>query len=134
MRKALGLFSLVFFVAAMFSFTSLSSNDNLEDDKEPIIQNVSAEKFKSLIENKAGIILDVRTANEVAQGFIEGAINIDYYGKLFKNELQKLDKNTPVFVYCRSGGRSGKALQIMQDLGFVEVYNLIGGYSAWPYK
>ena len=81
-----------------------------------------------------GILLDVRTTNEVGQGAIEGAINIDYYSSDFKKNVSKLNKNKAIYVYCRSGNRSGKAMQIMTDLGFVEVYNLIGGYGAWPFK
>jgi rhodanese-related sulfurtransferase len=42
-----------------------------------------------------------------------------------------MDKNIPVFVYCRSGGRSGKAAKKMKEKGFKSVYNLEGGIIAW---
>jgi len=101
----------------------------------PIIsQDVTAEEFKVLIEKKEGVILDVRTKGEVDGGKIGNAINLDYYSDVFKSDLDKLDKNRPVYVYCRSGNRSGEAKKIMTLMGFKAVYNLKGGYSNWPYK
>ena len=111
-----------------------SNQTEVVETKAPINKNVSASEFKTLIDSGKGLLLDVRTPNEVAQGSIKGNTNIDYFGANFKTELAKLDKNKPVYVYCRSGNRSGKSMQIMTDMGFKEVYNLIGGYSAWPYK
>ena len=57
--------------------------------------------------------------------------NIDYYNSTFKEELDKLDKTKPLLLYCRSGNRSGKAGKIATNLGFKEIYDLEGGYSAW---
>ncbi len=78
-----------------------------------------------------GLLLDVRTDNEFAQGHLRGAQQIDFYKNDFSNALEKLDKDQPVFIYCRSGNRSGKAAQQMKAMGFSEVYNLEGGISAW---
>jgi len=101
---------------------------------ETVAKNVEAEEFKSLFESGNGTLLDVRTIGEVENGAIEGAVNIDFNGPSFKDELTKLDKSKPVYVYCASGGRSGKAMNMMKDMGFSEVYNLIGGYGNWPFK
>jgi rhodanese-related sulfurtransferase len=79
-------------------------------------------------------LLDVRTPQEFTQGHIEGAVNLDYFSKDFKSELEKLDKSVPVYLYCRSGGRATKAMQIMKEIGFVTVYNLKGGFLAWSQK
>jgi rhodanese-related sulfurtransferase len=76
----------------------------------------------------------VRTPGEVAEGAIDGAVNIDFNGDDFESEISKLDKDTPVYVYCHGGGRSGNAMNMMKDLGFSEVYNLVDGYGNWPYK
>ena len=114
-----------------------TSIDNAISDLEdaPIItENVNAEKFKTLIDGGKGLLLDVRTPNEVAQGKIDGALNLDFYNSSFKENLNKLDKSKAIYVYCRSGGRSTKAMSQMKELGFTEVYNLLGGYSNWPYK
>ncbi|MCF6361201.1 MAG: rhodanese-like domain-containing protein [Cyclobacteriaceae bacterium] len=98
-----------------------------------IAKNVNTNEFKELIASKKdGILLDVRTAGELtSEGSIEGNINIDVRSVDFKEQLSKLDKDKPVMVYCHSGGRSGRALEVMKEMGFKEVYNLSGGISAW---
>lgn len=76
-------------------------------------------------------LVDVRTPKEVEAGSIEGHVAIDFYGDNFKDLISELDKEQPTLMYCRSGGRSGKAMQMMQEMGFKEVYNLEGGYIAY---
>ncbi len=76
-------------------------------------------------------VLDVRTAEEFGQGHLADATNIDFYGADFRSRLDTLDRDTPYFVYCHSGNRSGQAVQIMADLGFTQVYDLDGGIAAW---
>lgn len=111
-----------------------NSISDLEEAVSVISDDVTAEEFKALIDKKDGLILDVRTKDEVAAGKIENATNLDYYSATFKDDVAKLDKDKPVYVYCRSGGRSGGAKKIMTEMGFNIVYNLKGGYSNWPYK
>jgi len=97
-----------------------------------IAKNISTAQFQEMIKSKENaIILDVRTPQEVASGAIEGNVALDYYGKSFSSELDKLDKNAPIFIYCAVGGRSGDAMRKMQKMGFKEVYNLSGGIRAW---
>ncbi|HIP37390.1 MAG TPA: rhodanese-like domain-containing protein [Crocinitomix sp.] len=103
-------------------------------EKEPVFRNVSAEEFKSLLTSNPGTLVDVRTAKEFRGGYIAGAKNIDFYGASFKDEMATLNKDLPVYVYCQSGVRSEKTMLILQELGFKEAYNLIGGYRTWPYK
>ncbi|MCT4582177.1 MAG: rhodanese-like domain-containing protein [Flavobacteriales bacterium] len=93
--------------------------------------NVDVGQFKAFEKQEKKLLLDVRTPNEYQQGHIDGAKNLDYFDKSFKTELAKFDKGVPVYVYCRSGGRSAKAMQIMKEMGFETVYNLKGGYLAW---
>lgn len=77
------------------------------------------------------ILLDVRTPGEVAEGIIPGALHIDVKNSNFKVEVDKLDKSKTYMVYCRSGGRSKTASDIMVDLGFENVNNVLGGYSGY---
>lgn len=102
-----------------------------ETTVKQVAQNISVAPFAEKVASGKGQLVDVRTQGEYAEGHIAGATNIDIYSETFKNEISNLDKNTPVYVYCRSGGRSGKAMSIMKDMGFVEVYNLEGGMNAW---
>ncbi len=92
-------------------------------------QSSWSEKFNS--DNNA-FLLDVRTAEEVEQGYIPNAINIDIRaGADFISEIEKLDKNKNYYVYCRSGARSAQACAIMNQLGFENTYNLLGGFMEW---
>ena len=78
-------------------------------------------------------LLDVRTLKEFQQGYIDGAVNIDFLNQeVFESEIVKLDRDRPVMLYCRSGRRSAAAAQKMEALGFKEIYDLQGGYLAWP--
>lgn len=77
------------------------------------------------------VILDVRTPDEYKSGFIEGAVNIDFYAKDFKERLASLDKTETYFVYCRSGHRSGETVKILEAQGFAKVNNLAGGLIKW---
>lgn len=93
--------------------------------------SVSAEQFKSEVEDKEAIILDIRTPEEFAKGRIARSTNIDYYKSDFKEKLDNLDKDLPYKIYCNSGNRSSKTLEIMKDLGFWDVTELAGGIQAW---
>jgi rhodanese-related sulfurtransferase len=84
-----------------------------------------------LKETKEAILIDVRTPDEYAQGHLANALSIDIYANDFKSRLSKLDKTKPVFVYCKAGSRSGSAVDIMEDLGFKEIYDLSGGIISW---
>lgn len=76
-------------------------------------------------------ILDVRTAQEYAQGHLPSAINIDYLsGDSFAAAVDTLDKNRTYYVYCQSGRRSRGAVALMKSKG-LRVFELKGGYMAW---
>lgn len=78
------------------------------------------------------VILDVRTEDEWNDGFIPNAINIDIYkGQGFIYAVEELDKSKNYYVYCKAGGRSEQACNIMSQLGFENTYNLIGGMMQW---
>ena len=96
-----------------------------------VVNNIDAKEFSKLINSDEGIILDVRTIDELNKGHIEDATNIDFYASDLTSKLNLLRKDSPVYVYCASGGRSSKAVAKMKDLGFNKVFNLIGGFGAW---
>lgn len=96
-----------------------------------IAKDVSVKEFSKLIAAGKGTLLDVRTPGEIAKGSIKGSVNLDFFDDNFENKLDQLDKTKPVYVYCAAGGRSSDAMDMMKKKGFVEVYNLLGGYNAW---
>ncbi|OIQ30789.1 MAG: rhodanese [Bacteroidetes bacterium MedPE-SWsnd-G2] len=78
------------------------------------------------------VILDVRTQEEVDEGIIPNAIHIDIYkGQGFIQDIEALDKSKNYYVYCRSGGRSAQACSVMNQLGFENAFNLMGGITEW---
>ncbi len=97
------------------------------------MEDLTQEEWVEQLENDSNaVILDVRTDAEVAEGIIPNSIHIDIYrGQEFVSELEKLDKSKNYYVYCRSGNRSGQACKIMEELGFANSYNLIGGMLQW---
>jgi rhodanese-related sulfurtransferase len=90
------------------------------------------EWVEKLNQDDNAFILDVRTEEELEEGRIPKAKNIDIYqGQGFIDELEKLDKTKNYYVYCRSGNRSGQACAIMNSIGFENAFNLAGGFMNW---
>lgn len=94
-------------------------------------EKVTVDEAEKLIED--GIpLLDVRTEKEWKEGHIKGATRVDFYGDEFADEVaKKFKKDQPVLVYCRSGGRSARAVKVLEELGFDPVKDLDGGIIAW---
>ena len=104
-------------------------------DETATIEDITLQEAFTLIQNNQNnpdfVIIDVRTQEEFVGEHIENATNIDFYSEAFQDMLNNLDKNKTYLVYCRSGGRSGNALNIMAELNFKEVYNILGGINQW---
>ncbi|MEP2025379.1 MAG: rhodanese-like domain-containing protein [Reichenbachiella sp.] len=98
-----------------------------------VAEKLPPEQFKSQIEKETNTykILDLRTDEEVEQGMVPTAEQLNFYGEDFEELLGQLDKKTTYYIYCRSGGRSGKTFATMKSLGFDNVYELDGGMNAW---
>jgi len=94
-------------------------------------KEVKADKFQSLIDNNGVQVIDVRTSQEKSDGIIPGYQMINLMSADFENKVANLDKNKTYLIYCRSGNRSKRACNIMADMGFKNLYNLIGGIRAW---
>jgi len=77
------------------------------------------------------VLLDVRTAAEIADSCLDGHIAIDIQQPGFTEKVADLDKSKTYFVYCRSGNRSGQACRYMATQGFGKLYNLKGGMLEW---
>lgn len=97
------------------------------------MKNLTQEQWQEGLESDENSkVLDVRTEAEFVEGYIPNATNIDIYkGQGFLDEVNKLDKSANYYVYCRSGARSAQACAIMQQNGFDNTYNLMGGITEW---
>jgi rhodanese-related sulfurtransferase len=68
-------------------------------------------------------VIDVRTPEEVATGYLDGAVFIDWNSPTFIDEVSKLDPAGTYVIYCRSGNRAGQAIEAMKELGFTNLTN-----------
>jgi rhodanese-related sulfurtransferase len=125
--------SLIAFISLIsFCACSQSNSQNNQGDQSPAVVELSQDKLPEMVDDNSVVVIDVRTPEEVAQGYIKGADKfIDFHGSDFDQEIMALDKSKTYVMYCRSGGRSGQASQFMIDQGFTNVYNLTGGISAY---
>ena len=124
-------------ILAVFIITIgfISCAQNKTDDKVSGIETVvelDAQSFYNEIQVENIQLVDVRTLGEYNSGHIKNAILIDFYNPEFYNEMNDtLDKEKPVYVYCRSGNRSGKAAKELEKLGFSKILDLDGGINSW---
>ena len=79
-------------------------------------------------------LIDVRTPDEFKVSHLKGAQNICVTSEDFKEKVKTLDKNKPVYVYCRKGGRSAEAAEQLKELGFTKIYDMDGGILLWEEK
>lgn len=121
-------FSIIFLLALTIGLVSCKENSQTE------IKVVSPEEMKSLMDMDDVQIVDVRTEEEYNLEHIAKSQNIDVRSPNFDKEITKLDKERPVLVYCKSGGRSAKCVEKLKDAGFVKIYDLSGGITKWKYK
>jgi len=95
-------------------------------------ETVGVDVVREMVVDDGVVVIDLRTADEIASGYILGAdLFIDFYGVNFEDRLDELDRGDKYLIYCRSGNRSGEALAVMKNMGFEEVYDLAGGIGAW---
>jgi len=122
----------VLFMAISAQAQTTTANAKVAGNFEPVYQNVDLVTAKKIMDlNKKLVLIDVRTPEEIAQGKIGNALEMDIKAPDFLDRLRALDKATPYMVYCHAGGRSAQAMKVMQEMGFVQVYNFDPGYRVW---
>jgi rhodanese-related sulfurtransferase len=95
-------------------------------------QNVTPDQAEKLLkEKKEIVVLDVRTPEEFKDGHIAGAKNVDFQGDDFKKQVAALDKSKTYLVHCAAGGRSSRALKVLEADKFEHVYHLNDGFNGW---
>lgn len=96
------------------------------------VKSISPDEASALLKNKRIVFLDVRTKSEVIEGRIPKSIHIDYLQEaLFLKKIKRRNKDKTYIIYCRTGKRSIAAAEIMNQQGFVNVWNMPGGITEW---
>ena len=107
---------------------SLTSCLKTKTDGVEVLNTV---RFEQKMNEENVQLVDVRTPDEFTEGHLPNAINIDINGNSFNLETAKLDKEKPVMVYCKMGGRSAKAAANLKEQGFKNISDLDGGITSW---
>ena len=110
------------------SASVLSSFAQTQPDTVKGTNNETSGQLVKKFKNGKAYLIDVRTPEEYSSGHLKYSQNIDYKSTDFQNQIIKLNKEKPVYLYCRSGNRSGKAAEILKIQGFKKYYN-IGGFE-----
>ena len=94
-------------------------------------ENLDVESFATFIKGEGVTLVDVRTAEEYAEGHLAGATNIDFRQSGFLEKAKSvLDKGNKIALYCRSGRRSASAALMLSSEGY-QVVNMAGGILSW---
>ena len=122
----------LFIPILIFTLYSCDNSNSSDSDSPPVnVLDIENHQIIKLLEDNPGVLLDIRTPEEVSKGFLTNASFINFYDESFLQKASWIKKNQPIYVYCHAGGRSSKASEMLIELGFREVYNLVGGYSKW---
>jgi len=96
----------------------------------PEINFISSSDLNELEEDKY-ILIDVRTTDEYQSGFIQNAVNIDYYSEMFNSDILSFEKDSKIILYCRTNNRSAKSANLLLDNGYLDINVIEGGITSW---
>ena len=97
------------------------------------MKDINIEEMQKMINNENIIIIDVRLEEEYIRKHTNNAISIQLYELEDKIKRMKISKDTDILVYCKSGMKSKNASRILDDMGYINVYNLKGGFGQGKY-
>lgn len=120
--------STVMILLISISFLNCAQDKKTEKSNETV-EIISIDKLEKA-DNTIQLI-DVRTPEEYKDGYIKDAININFKDDDFIDQVSKLDKDKPIYVYCMVGGRSGQSAAQLKEAGFKKVYDFKGGFKQW---
>ena len=132
MNKIISIKKFLFVILLLIVSCSYVQKETISPE---IYENITPQaSFRLIQQNKNNadfVIIDVRTPEEIENGFIESAIFLDFKQDGFAKKISKLDKSKIYLVYCKGGLRSHKATDIMAKMGFQYLYNMDGGFDEW---
>ena len=117
------------FVGLLALFAVLQSCNNPNNGKIEMVSPIQV--YEAVYGEDSLQLVDVRTSEEYGVSHLKNAQNICVTSDDFREKVAGLDKEKPVYVYCKKGGRSAQAATILKELGFTKVYDLQGGITSW---
>ncbi|PQJ30692.1 hypothetical protein BST92_01525 [Nonlabens arenilitoris] len=99
--------------------------------KAGTVELVSSEEAADIIKSQSAQLVDVRSKEQFEAGHIEGAINIPVDSENLNEIIAGLNVKEPVLVYCNGGRQSAQCAKILEDKGFIKIFDLDGGLSKW---
>lgn len=125
------LLALVLTMPLMAGGKLLSGREMVAAAKTEIIEVLIDDLMRVLSEGKDVVILDVREPAEVEKGMVPMAVHVPRGLLEFRVGSAVPEAVTTVYVYCKSGGRSALATKTLEDMGYLNVYSVAGGFDAW---
>ena len=126
------------FIVLSIAFISCAQNTakkEVKDGKSNVGQDQQVVELISPKDLNAKLgdiqLIDIRTSREYTSGYIKGAININFFDRNFMDQMSKLNKEKEIYIYCRSGNRTGKAAARLKEQGSTKIYDLQGGILNW---
>ena len=128
--------NLLFIILIILSFSFLACKDaSANTGTTDEIELISPQQVYDAVHSNETIqLVDVRTKEEFIESHLTGAQNICVTDEDFNEKIKNLDKNKPVYVYCKVGGRSADAAKKLKKMGFTKIYDMDGGILLWEEK
>lgn len=119
------------FIILLSFFALAITVQSCTETKAGEIEQITVEQMSEALKDSSIQLVDVRTEGEYLEGHLKNSHNICVTDDNFKDQVASLDKEKPVYVYCKKGGRSAQAAEILKDMGFKKIYDLKGGILLW---
>jgi rhodanese-related sulfurtransferase len=127
--------ALILLCVGFLTFSSCESKkentEQVSNSQQVAVTVVNLNPIEFQEKSAGAIIIDVRTWEEIAEGKITGALEMDYFLPSFQTKVDELPKDAEIFIYCAVGARSKEAAEILIQQGFTKVFHLSGGIQAW---
>ena len=112
-----------------FLFILLLLINGCSNSDQKSVKYISSTEFLELRDDFE--LIDVRTKSEYESGFIESALNIDFFSDTFDSDVLSLNKNSKIILYCRTNNRSTKTANLLNKNGFKDISVIQGGVIDW---
>ena len=112
-----------------FLFFILLLLNGCSNSDQQSVKIISSSEFIGLSDDFE--LIDVRTKSEYESGFIESALNIDFFSATFESDVLSLNKNSKIILYCRTNNRSTKTANLLKKNGFKDISVIEGGITDW---